>query len=255
MSDMKGKVALVTGGAQGIGKGITRHFLGLGMKVVIADIDDEAGRETLEEFNSLGELKFVRTDVSNESDAENAVVKTLEYFNGVYALINDAGIANPGHTPPDELTLENWNRVIGVNLTGSFLMAKYAIPYLKKSKGAIVNISSTRSIQSEPNTEAYAATKGGILALTHALAVSLSGKVRVNCISPGWIEVSGMKKRSLMKKYELTQADHEQHPAGRVGKAEDIAEMAAFLISGKAGFITAQNFIVDGGMTKKMIYV
>jgi NAD(P)-dependent dehydrogenase (short-subunit alcohol dehydrogenase family) len=134
-------------------------------------------------------------------------------------------------------------------------MAKFAIPHLKKSKGAIVNISSTRSIQSEPNTEAYAATKGGILALTHSLALSLSGNVRVNCISPGWIDVSDMKKSGARKKYELTQADHAQHPAGRVGKAEDIAEMAAFLISGKAGFITAQNFIVDGGMTKKMIYV
>ena len=255
MNDLKDKVALVTGGAQGIGKGITRHFLGLGMKVVILDIDDEAGLETLEEFNCLGELKFVRTDVSNEADAKSAVEKTVGYFGGIYALINDAGIANPGHTPPDELKLESWNRVIGVNLTGSFLMAKFAIPHLKKSKGAIVNISSTRSIQSEPNTEAYAATKGGILALTHALALSLSGKVRVNCISPGWIEVSDMKKNGIRKKSDLTQADHEQHPAGRVGKAEDIAEMAAFLISDKAGFITAQNFIVDGGMTKKMIYV
>ena len=255
MNDLKDKVALVTGGAQGIGKGITKHFLGLGMKVVIADIDDEAGWETLEELNCLGELKFIRTDVSSESDVKNAVAKTVEYFGGIYALINNAGIANPGNTPPDELKLESWNRVIGVNLTGSFLMAKFAIPHLKKSKGSIVNISSTRSIQSEPNTEAYSATKGGILALTHALAVSLSGKVRVNCISPGWIEVSGMRKKSLSKKYELTQADHEQHPAGRVGKAEDIAEMAAFLISEKAGFITAQNFIVDGGMTKKMIYI
>ncbi len=255
MNDLKDKVALVTGGAQGIGKGITRHFLGLGMKVVIADVDDEAGQETLEEFNCLGELKFVRTDVSNEADAKNAVEKTLEYFGGIYALINNAGIADPGSTPPDELKLESWSRIIGVNLTGSFLMAKFAIPHLKKSKGAIVNISSTRSIQSEPNTEAYAATKGGILALTHALALSLSGKVRVNCISPGWIEVSGMKKRSKRKTYNLTQADHEQHPAGRVGKAEDIAEMVAFLVSEKAGFITAQNFIVDGGMTKKMIYV
>ena len=255
MNELKGKVVLVTGGAQGIGKGITRHFLGLGMKVVIADIDEEAGQETLAEFNGLGELKFVKTDVSNESDAKNAVEKTVEYFGGIYALINDAGIANPGSSPPDELNLEYWNRIIGVNLTGSFLMAKFAIPHLKKSKGAIVNISSTRSIQSEPNTEAYAASKGGILALTHALAVSLSGKVRVNCISPGWIDVSVMRKKSIRKKYELTQSDHEQHPAGRVGSAEDIAEMAAFLISEKAGFITAQNFIVDGGMTKKMIYI
>ena len=255
MNDLKGKVALVTGGAQGIGKGIARHFLGLGMKVVIADVDDEAGKETLDELKNLGELKFVKTDVGNEADVKNAVEKTVEYFGGIYALINNAGIASPGSTPPDELNLESWNRVIGVNLTGSFLMAKFAIPHLKKSKGAIVNISSTRSIQSEPNTEAYAATKGGILALTHALALSLSGKVRVNCISPGWIEVSDMKKNGIRKKSDLTQADHEQHPAGRVGKAEDIAEMAAFLISDKAGFITAQNFIVDGGMTKKMIYV
>jgi NAD(P)-dependent dehydrogenase (short-subunit alcohol dehydrogenase family) len=255
MFDLKGKVVIVTGGAQGIGKGITEHFLGLGMKVVIADIDEEAGREALEKLNRPGELKFVRTDVSIETDAKNAVEKAVEYFGGIYALINNAGIASPGKTPPDELKLESWNRVIGVNLTGSFLMAKFAIPHLKESKGAIVNISSTRSIQSEPNTEAYAATKGGILALTHALAVSLGGKVRVNCISPGWIDVGKLKKSGARKKYELTQADHEQHPAGRVGKAEDIAEMAAFLISEKAGFITAQNFIVDGGMTKKMIYV
>ena len=123
------------------------------------------------------------------------------------------------------------------------------------TKGSIVNISSTRSIQSEPNSEAYAAAKGGILSLTHALANSLSGKIRVNCISPGWIEVSDMKKKSKRQKYDLTRADHEQHPAGRVGKAEDIAEMAAFLISEKAGFITGQNFVVDGGMTRKMIYV
>jgi NAD(P)-dependent dehydrogenase (short-subunit alcohol dehydrogenase family) len=255
MSELKDKVALVTGGAQGIGKGIAKHFLGLGMRVVIADIDEEAGRETLEELKGLGELKFVKTDVSNESEAKNAVEKTVGYFGGIYALINDAGIANPGSTAPDELNLESWNRVIGVNLTGSFLMAKFAIPHLKKSRGSIINISSTRSIQSEPNTEAYAATKGGILALTHALAISLSGKVRVNCISPGWIDVGDMKKKSTGKKYELTLADHEQHPAGRVGKPEDIAEMAAFLISEKAGFITAQNFIVDGGITKKMIYL
>ncbi|MFA6294461.1 MAG: glucose 1-dehydrogenase [Victivallales bacterium] len=255
MNDLKDKVALVTGGAQGIGKGVTKLFLGLGMKVVIADIDEEAGGETLEELKCLGDLKFVKTDVSVESEAKSAVEKTVEWFGGIYALINDAGIANPGNTPPEELKLEYWNRIIGVNLTGSFLMAKFAIPHLKKSNGAIVNISSTRSIQSEPNTEAYAATKGGILALTHALALSLSGKVRVNCISPGWIAVKEMKKNSKRKQYELSQADHEQHPAGRAGRPEDIAEMAAFLISEKAGFITAQNFIVDGGMTKKMIYV
>ncbi len=255
MNDLKDKVAIVTGGAQGIGKGITRHFLGLGMKVAIADMDEEAGLETMDEFKHLGELMFVRTDISIEAEGKNAIDRAIECFGSLYALINNAAIPFPGSVPPEELGLERWNRIIGVNLTGSFIMAKHSIPHLKKTRGAIVNISSTRAIMSEPCNEAYSASKGGIQALTHALANSLSGKVRVNCISPGWIEVSDMKKKSKRQKYDLTQADHEQHPAGRVGKAEDIAEMVAFLISEKAGFITGQNFVVDGGMTKKMIYV
>jgi len=125
---------------------------------------------------------------------------------------------------------------------------------LQRTKGAIVNIASTRAIQSEPNTEAYSASKGGILALTHSLAMSLGPDIRVNCISPGWIDVSEWKKSQQAKKPHLTKMDHAQHPAGRVGKPEDIAALVAFLISDEAGFITGQNFVVDGGMTKKMIY-
>ncbi|MFZ2657166.1 MAG: SDR family oxidoreductase [Victivallales bacterium] len=255
MYDLKGKVAIVTGGAQGIGKGITRHFLGLGMKVVMVDLDEEAGLETLDEYKDLGELRFVRTDISIEAEGKNAVDKTIGYFGSLYALINNAGIPYPGTVPPEELSIEQWNRIIGVNLTGSFIMAKHSIPHLKESRGAIVNISSTRALQSEACNEAYSSSKGGIIALTHALANSLSGKVRVNCISPGWIITGDMLKKKNRRKTELTQADHDQHPAGRVGKPEDIAEMAAFLISEKAGFTTAQNFVVDGGMTKKMIYI
>ncbi|HBC89723.1 MAG TPA: oxidoreductase [Lentisphaeria bacterium] len=255
MNDLKDKVAIITGGAQGIGKGITKHFLGLGMKVVIAELDEEAGHETLDEYKDLGELKFVKTDISVEDEGKNAVDRTIEYFGSLYALINNAGIPYPGTVPPEELSLESWNRVIGVNLTGTFIMAKHSIPHLKKTKGSIVNISSTRALQSEACNEAYSSSKGGIVALTHALANSLSGKVRVNCISPGWIIAEGWHKRKHRKKTVLTQADHEQHLAGRVGNPEDIAEMAAFLISEKAGFITAQNFVVDGGMTKRMIYV
>ncbi|HCE43189.1 MAG TPA: oxidoreductase [Lentisphaeria bacterium] len=255
MNDLKGKVVIVTGGAQGIGKGITRHFLGLGMRVVMAEMDEEAGLETLDEYKDLGELKFVRTDISIEAEGKNAVERTIEYFGSLYALINNAGIPYPGTVPPEELSLESWNRVIGVNLTGSFIMAKHSIPHLKKTRGSIVNISSTRGLMSEPCNEAYSSSKGGIIALTHALANSLSGKVRANCISPGWIIAEGWHKRKHRKKTELTQADLDQHPAGRIGKPEDIAEMAAFLISEKAGFITGQNFVVDGGMTKKMIYI
>jgi NAD(P)-dependent dehydrogenase (short-subunit alcohol dehydrogenase family) len=135
-----------------------------------------------------------------------------------------------------------------------FLCAKHSVLHLRRTKGAIVNIASIRAIQSEPNTEAYSASKGGVLAFTHSLAMSLGPDIRVNCISPGWIDVSEWKKAKLAKKPHLTEMDHSQHPAGRVGEPEDIASLAAFLISGESGFITGQNFVVDGEMTKKMIY-
>jgi len=151
--------------------------------------------------------------------------------------------------------LDEWNRVIGTNLTGAFLCAKHTAPFLKNSNGSIVNISSTRAFQSEPNTEAYSASKGGILALTHALAMSLAPEIRVNCISPGWIDVSGIKKKTKANQIELSEVDHQQHPAGRVGKPADITNMVLFLLNPENDFITGQNFIIDGGMTKKMIYV
>lgn len=255
MNDLKDKAAIITGGAQGIGKGIAKHFLGLGMKVVIADMDEEAGLETLEEYKSLGELKFVKTDIGIEAEGRNVVERTVEYFGGLHALVNNAAIPFPGTIQPEDLPLERWNRIINVNLTGAFIMAKYSIPHLKKARGAIVNIASTRALQSESCNEAYSASKGGIVALTHALANSLSGKVRVNCICPGWIITDDFRKKINRKNVPLTKADHEQHLTGRVGYPQDIAEMAAFLISERSGFISAQNFVVDGGMTKKMIYV
>ncbi|AFM24723.1 glucose 1-dehydrogenase [Desulfomonile tiedjei] len=249
------RVALVTGGGQGIGKCIVRHLLGHGMAVVIAEIDVEAGGEAEESFKHLGPVRFCETDVSNEASVESAVHQTIEHFGRLDALVNNAGIAHPGNAPVHELRLEDWNRVIGINLTGMFLCVKHSVLHLRRARGAIVNIASTRALQSEPNTEAYSATKGGVLAFTHALAMSLGPDIRVNCISPGWIDVSEWKKSRFAKKPHFTEQDHAQHPAGRVGKPEDIATLAAFLISDEAGFVTGQNFIVDGGMTKKMIYV
>jgi NAD(P)-dependent dehydrogenase (short-subunit alcohol dehydrogenase family) len=134
------------------------------------------------------------------------------------------------------------------------LFAKHAAPALKARGGAIVNIASTRALMSEPNTESYAASKGGIVALTHALAASLGPDVRVNCISPGWIDVSRWKKPSKRKPAQLRPEDHAQHLAGRVGRPEDIAGLAAYLIGPESSFITGANFVVDGGMTRKMIY-
>ena len=248
------QVALVTGGGQGIGKCIVRRLHNAGMAVAIAEIDAEACREIEEEYAHLDSVQFWETDVADEASVESAVRQTMNHFDRLDALVNNAGIANPANAPVHELSLEQWNRVIGTNLTGMFLCVKHSVPYLKRFRGAVVNIASTRAIQSEPHTEAYSASKGGVLALTHALAMTLGPEIRVTCISPGWIDVTELKKASRLLPSDLSTIDHAQHPAGRVGKPEDVAALVEFLISDEAGFITGQNFVVDGGMTKKMIY-
>jgi NAD(P)-dependent dehydrogenase (short-subunit alcohol dehydrogenase family) len=232
---MSVKTILITGGAQGIGRGCVEHFLSKGWNVTAVDVKPMKSGERLE---------VVIGDTSLEETAKRAVEKTIERFGQLDALINNAGVSTIGKFKVEELSLEEWNRVLGINLTGYFLMAKHAAPLLRKAKGSIVNIASTRAQMSEPDSEAYAASKGGVVALTHALAVSLGPDVRVNCISPGWIETR--------KDAVHSDADRLQHPAGRVGVPQDIAELADYLIS--AGFVTGQNFTADGGMTKKMIY-
>lgn len=246
------KNVIVTGGAQGIGKTIALHLLKNNFSVSVFDIDVEAIAEFRSETNTEN-MVFFQTDVSDENSVSKSVLQSFEKFGNISGLINNAAIQID--KPITELTLNEWNRVISTNLTGAFLCAKHATPHLKKAKGSIINISSTRAIQSEPNTEAYSASKGGILVLTHALAMSLGPEIRVNCISPGWIDVSGIKKKSRAIQFEPSETDHLQHPAGRVGKPEDIANMVLFLLNPENDFITGQNFIIDGGMTKKMIYV
>jgi NAD(P)-dependent dehydrogenase (short-subunit alcohol dehydrogenase family) len=245
------RVALVTGGAQGIGKGIAIALAARGYRVVAADSDGQAGRQL-----DIPGVFFVQCDVSREASVRRCIATLLRRFGRLDALVNNAGIADPASGALENLALREWNRRIGVNLTGVFLMSKHAAPRLRAARGAIVNIASTRALQSEPDTEAYAAAKGGVVALTHAMAMSLGPQVRVNCVSPGWIDTSGeWKKRSARKPLRLRRADHAQHPAGRVGRPEDVAELVAYLLSDAAGFATAQNFVLDGGMTKKMIYV
>jgi len=251
---LKGKVGLVTGGGQGIGKGIAKRLLEEAMSVVIAEIDEEAGREAESQLKAIGPVLFVQTDVRDEASVRNCAGLTLERFGRIDALVNNAGIAHAEQAPIEKLSLDDWNRMISTHLTGCFLCSKHACPELRKARGAIVNIASTRALQSEPNTEAYAAAKSGIMALTHALAISLGPDVRVNCIAPGWIDVRAWKKGVQEPQPELRLIDDAQHPAGRVGKPEDIAALAAFLISEEAGFITGQTFIADGGMTRRMFY-
>ena len=236
------KAALVTGGARGIGEAIATLLAERGYRVAIADREANTGRATAARIGA----RFIRCDVARESEVRACVRQVVRRYGRLDTLVNNAGIADPASGPLEKLRLADWNRRIGANLTGMFLMAKHAAPHLRRAHGAIVNIASTRALQSEPDTEAYAASKGGVVALTHALALSLGPQVRVNCISPGWID-TGKAKRS--------RADHAQHPVGRVGRTDDVAQLAAFLLSDAAGFATGQNYVLDGGMTRKMIYV
>lgn len=250
---MNNPVVVVTGGAQGIGKAIAQRFLLDGFGVVMGDVDEEAGRETEREYALLGTIRFFQADAGLETDVQKLLAGALATFSGVDILVHNAGIGCS--RPVEALSLVDWERVIRVNLTGAFLCAKYFSPSLRARHGSIINIASTRALMSEPNTEAYSASKGGIVALTHALAASLAPDIRVNCISPGWIETGAWAKSSNRTVPQHSEADKGQHWAGRVGRPEDIANLAAYLASDKSGFITGTNMVVDGGMTHKMIYV
>jgi NAD(P)-dependent dehydrogenase (short-subunit alcohol dehydrogenase family) len=229
-------IALITGGAHGIGAGIAAHLAAKGWRVVTADMKPAPA-------NAPG--RHVIADVADEAAVATLVESVAAAEGRLDGLVCNAGIMI--RKPVEQLSLGEWRRVLDTNLTSTFLLTRAAAKLLRASgHGAIVTIASTRAHMSEPDTESYSATKGGLLALTHALAVSLGPDIRVNCISPGWINVSGEALRP---------EDHAQHPAGRVGTVEDVAALAYWLLGPDAGFVTGSEFITDGGMTRKMIYV
>lgn len=252
--EYKDSVVVVTGGAQGIGYAISKAYLDEGAYVCILDIDREALKE-LEEIDFKGygdQVMYIECDLEREEDIKNSCREIVERFKRVDILINNAGIGSTKSI--FERDTSEWDRVINVNLRAPYLMVKYLAQHMREGS-SIINIASTRAFMSEPNTEPYSASKGGLVALTHSLAISLSPyKIRVNCISPGWIETSRYKKRSKRTEPQLREIDHLQHPAGRVGTPEDIAYACLFLTSKRASFITGTNLTVDGGMTIKMIY-
>ncbi|MCC4591000.1 SDR family oxidoreductase [Xanthomonas campestris pv. cannae] len=253
---LRDRVVLVTGGAQGIGRGVVQAVLGAGGKVVFGDLDADAGRACVTELDAGERLLFRRVDVAAEASVRRFIDAALTRFGRIDGLVNNAGIADPHTGPLERLSLREWNRRLGASLGGAFLCSKHALPALRDSRGggAIINIASTRAQQSEPDTEAYAASKGGLVAFTHALAISAGPAVRVNCISPGWIATDAWRKPKARRAPKLSRQDHAQHPVGRVGTPPDIGALAVYLLSAQAGFITGQEFVVDGGMTRKMQY-
>ncbi|WP_409228328.1 SDR family oxidoreductase [Gudongella sp. SC589] len=222
----KDKVVVITGGANGIGKKIAEDFRDRGAKVCIVDKEEN---------------DYFIGDISKESVLRDFAARVIKDHGRIDFLINNACLSRGGIFSCD---YEDFNYVLRTGVTAPFMLAKLFQDHFTE-KGAIVNISSTRDRMSQRDTESYTAAKGGIAALTHGLAVSLSGRVRVNSISPGWIETGDV---------EYSGSNNSQHPAGRVGKSEDISNMAMYLCSDAASFITGENITIDGGMTRLMIY-
>ena len=232
--------AIVTGAARGIGAGIARRLAGEGWKVTCADQDGEAVASLASEICGSG----VTCDVGSETDIERLVALTRARWGRIDAIVSNAGMT--AFAPIQQTSRESWDRVLATNLTATFLLARAAESDLRRARGAIRAIASARAPMSGTNTLGYSATKGGLVALTHALAITLAPDVRVNCISPGWIATG--------KQGALTASDHAQHPAGRVGRPEDIASAVSYFLSADASFVTGAELVVDGGMTRKMIY-
>ncbi|MCA1808505.1 MAG: SDR family oxidoreductase [Lentisphaerae bacterium] len=243
------RTVLITGAGRGIGLCLARHFLDAGANIALLEADATLKTPALQRLENSPRCLFVKADVADEPGVRSAIQQTLKAFGRLDVLIHNAAISAGG--PVEQLAYADWRRVIDTNLSGAFLCAKHAAAELRARRGAILLIASTRAGMSEPHTEAYSASKAGLVGLTHALAMSLA-PVRVNCISPGWIVTDDWQHDG--RKTSLTEQDQAQHPVGRVGRPEDVAAMADYLCSDRTGFVTGQNFVVDGGMTKKMIY-
>jgi NAD(P)-dependent dehydrogenase (short-subunit alcohol dehydrogenase family) len=241
---MNEQKVVVTGGARGIGKAISLKFASEGFEVIVADRDAVAVKELLDNVKyQKGTIRFIETDISDPAQVVSLMRDAAGKSATITVLVNNAGFGI--WKSPDMLSVDEWDSVIDTNLRGAFLCSREAAGYMKASGGSIINIASTRALMSEPNSEAYAASKGGLIALTHALSASYAEfRIRVNCISPGWIETGDYSR--------LKKSDHEQHFSGRVGKPEDIANACWFLWNND--FINGENLIIDGGMTRKMIY-
>ena len=249
--DLEGKVAIVTGAASGIGRATALLFADEGASVMVADIFEEGGRKTAEmisQKHGREKSSFVKTDVGLEDEVKTMVDSTIEKFGKLDVLFNNAGIYE--WIPVEETPTEMWDRIIDVNLKGPFLGTRYAVPHLKKTRGVIVNTSSSLGVAGAPESAAYAASKHGVIGLTKASALDLAKfRIRVNCICPGSIDTK-MQAREFehskdperfRKAYDMI------YPIGRIGKPEEVAELVLFLATDRSSFITGTPFLIDGG--------
>lgn len=244
---MDKRVVIVTGAGQGIGAAVAKKYGEIGYITIVTDLDGEKAKETSSHIiKNGGEAIGLTCDVRKEEDIIGIVQYAEMHYGQIDIVINNAGLSQ--FRSPYELTLEQWDDIQQTNVRGVFLLSREAAKVMKKKKkGSIVNIASTRAEMSEPNSEAYAASKGAIVALTHALAASLQEDgIQVNALSPGWIHTG--------KRDKLRKIDHEQHFSNRVGTPDDIARACVFLTNEDNIFINGENITIDGGMTKKMIY-
>ena len=251
---LENKVAIVTGAGKGIGSGIAKVFSQEGAKVVIVDWDEEAGKKTAEEIRqSGGDALFVNCDVSNEEQVKAMVQATLDKYGRIDVLVNNAGIGV--YLPVLEATSDDWDHCLAVNLKGVFLCSKYTIPHMQAvGKGAIVNISSVHAHATVNGVAPYAASKGGITALTRNMAIDYGPAIRVNAIAPGWVLTPLIQ--SIFDSYddpaEQQRLVEQRQVMKRIGQPEDIGYAAAFLASDEASFITGTQLFVDGGLTAQL---
>lgn len=251
---LKDRVAIVTGAAKGIGWGIATVLAKEGAKVVVVDWDEQDGPKTAAEIrDGGGDAIFVKCDVSDEDQVKAMVQATLDQYGRIDILVNNAGIGV--YKTITDATSEDWDRCLGVNLKGVFLCSKYAIPHMQKiGKGAIVNISSVHAYANVNGTSPYAASKGGVTALTRAMAMDYSPTIRVNAIAPGWVLTPLIQ--SIFDSYPDPAAQQrlveQRQVMKRIGRPEDVGYAAAFLASDEASFITGVQLFVDGGLTAQL---
>ena len=239
---------LITGGAGGIGRALTLAFARQGAQVFFVDVDETGGRETA--VAAGGNCRFILGDIT-EKDVLQRVFDLVSAGGKLDILVNNACVSRRGIL--SGCTYEDFNYVLRLGVTAPYMLASLFRDHFAAG-ASIVNISSSRHLMSPADTESYTAAKGGIAALTHALSVSLRGVARVNSISPGWIETGGWHHGEAGFAPDYTPGDKLQHPVGRVGRPGDIVGAVFFLCSPAAGFITGQDLVVDGGMTRQMIY-